>query len=437
MVLAAEERVSGVQQMAEQAKQASRQLSALTEEQKNVALKAMADALEKNAGSVLDANEGDVAVASAMLASGEISASTLERLKLNDAKLEDMARSIRSVASLADPVGRILDRTQLDEGLILEKISCPLGVLAVIFEARPDAVTQIAALAVKSGNAVIMKPGKEVEGTASVLVELLRCALRQCGIAEDTINLVLGREAVQQLLAMNGLVDLVIPRGSRQLVEYIQANTRIPVLGHAEGICHVYVDAAADQGMALDIIDDAKTDYPSACNTAETVLVHATIAREFLPRMAERLRAKKVRPRGCEETRAIVGEAVEPVENWHNEYSDLELAIRVVRDVDEAIDHIHRYGSSHTETIVTNDDKTAARFLNEVDSAGVYHNASTRFADGYRYGFGAEVGISTSKLHARGPVGLDGLTTYKYVLHGKGHIASDYRNKRSFKHKRL
>jgi len=429
--------VSAVREIAEGAKRASRTLASLTGEQRNEVLAVMAEALEKNATAIYAANKEDVDTASVMLASGEISDSTLERLKLNSTKLEEMARSVRSVAALADPIGRVLDRTQLDDGLILERLSCPLGVLAVIFEARPDAVTQIAALALKSGNAVIMKPGKEVELTAKVLVDVLRCALKECGIAENAISLVFGREAVQELLALGDLVDLVIPRGSRQLVEHIQANTRIPVLGHAEGICHVYVDKAADFEMALKIVDDAKTDYPSACNAAETVLVHEAIAREFLPEMAERLQAKNVRVRGCEKTQAILGIAVANVENWHHEYSDLELAIRVVKDVAEAIDHIHRYGSSHTETIVTNDAEVATRFLNEVDSAGVYHNASTRFADGYRYGFGAEVGISTSKLHARGPVGLEGLTTYKYVLHGKGQVASDYRHGRTFQHKKL
>lgn len=427
-----------VRGIAERSKRASRVLAPLTEEQKNRALAAMAEALEKNASEIIKANEEDMVVASTMLAAGEISASTLERLHLTESKLEEMARSIRSVAALGDPVGHIFERTQLDDGLILDKISCPLGLLAVIFEARPDAVTQIAALALKSGNAVIMKPGKEVERTATVLVETLRCALRQCGIAEDAVSLIMGREAVQQLLALNELVDLVIPRGSRQLVEYVQANTRIAVLGHAEGICHVYVDVAADLEMALDIVDDAKTDYPAVCNAAETALVHASIAKGFLPRLAERLRAKNVRLRGCEATQELLGkDAVEPVEDWHTEYSDLVLAIRVVKDVDEAIEHIHRYGSSHTETIVTNDDKTATRFLQEVDSAGVFHNASTRFADGYRYGFGAEVGVSTSKLHARGPVGLTGLTTYKYLLRGEGHLAGDYRKGRTFKHKRL
>lgn len=429
--------MSKVRQIAERSKRAFRSVASLSVEQKNRALAAMADALLQNSATILNVNEEDLANASTMVERGEISASTFERLKLNQHKLDEMAGSIRSVEELADPVGRVLERTQLDDGLILEKVSCPLGVLAVIFEARPDAVTQIASLAVKSGNAVIMKPGREVERTATILVDTLGCALTQCGIAKDAINLILGREAVQELLSFSDLVDLVIPRGSRQLVEHIQANTKIPVLGHADGICHVYVDVASDQAMALSIVDDAKTDYPAVCNAAETALVHEAIAKEFLPKLAERLTAKGVRLLGCEKTRAILGNGVEAVEDWHTEYGDLVLAIRVVRDIDEAIEHIHRYGSSHTETIVTNDDKAAARFLREVDSAGVFHNASTRFADGYRYGFGAEVGISTSKLHARGPVGLEGLTTYKYVLRGEGHVVGEYRKGRTFKHRRL
>ena len=243
------------------------------------------------------------------------------------------------------------------------------------------------------------------------------------------MTLVTGRESVQQLLGMSDIVDMVIPRGSKQLVEFVQANTRIPVLGHAEGVCHIYVDAAADADMALAIIDDSKTDYPAACNAAETVLVHEKIAETFLPRLAEHLRPKHVKVRGCEKTRAILAD--QPVEavaesEWHTEYSDLVLAVRVVNSIDDAIEHIHTHGSSHTETIVTQDTIAAERFLAEVDAAGVFHNASTRFADGYRYGFGAEVGISTSKLHARGPVGLEGLTTYKYVLRGTGQLAGRY-----------
>lgn len=377
-----------------------------------------------------------------MLDGGEITAATFERLGLTDKKLAEMTRSMLAVAELPDPIGRVLQRTELDVNLELEKITCPLGVLAVIFEARPDAVTQISALGLKSGNAVILKAGREVECTASALVTIIRQALTQSGLPEDSVSLVTGRESVLQLLGMSDVVDMVIPRGSKQLVELVKANTRIPVLGHAEGVCHIYVDAAADAEMALAIIDDSKTDYPAACNAAETVLVHEQIAGSFLPRLAELLGSRNVRLRGCEKTRAILaGQPVEAVADaeWNTEYSDLVLAVRVVNSMDEAIEHIHTHGSSHTETIVTDDAIVAEHFLAGVDAAGVFHNASTRFADGYRYGFGAEVGISTSKLHARGPVGLDGLTTYKYVLRGTGQLARDYQgpNARPFTHKRL
>ena len=377
-----------------------------------------------------------------MLPIGEISAATYERLRLTGKKLDEMCQAMLAVAALPVPTGRILQRTELDSGLVLEKVTCPLGVLAIIFEARPDAVTQITALALKSANAVILKAGREVEHTAKALVEIIRQSLLQSQLPEDAVTLVTGREAVRELLNLSDLIDMVIPRGSKQLVEFIQSNTRIPVLGHAEGICHVYVDAAADPQMALDIILDAKTDYPAACNAAETVLVHESIAASFLPTLAQRLPAANVRMRGCDKTRAILADpAIEAVgdDEWRHEYGDLVLAVRVVASIDQAIEHIHLYGSSHTETIVTEDRLAAEEFLACVDAAGVFHNASTRFADGYRYGFGAEVGISTSKLHARGPVGLDGLTTYKYVLRGSGQVAGDYHGARAkpFTHKRL
>jgi glutamate-5-semialdehyde dehydrogenase len=315
-------------------------------------------------------------------------------------------------------------------------------VLAVIFEARPDALTQISSLALKSGNTVILKPGREVEKTALALVEIIQESLTRSGLPKDIVSMVLGRGAVRELLGLTALIDMVIPRGSKQLVEFVQANTRIPVLGHAEGVCHIYVDVAANQEMALAIVDDAKTDYPAACNAAETVLVHESLAAAFLPALAERLSAKNVKLRGCARTRSILNDtAVELVadDDWHREYGDLMLAVKVASSMDEAIEHIHRYGSSHTETIVTEDRATAEEFVARVDAAGVFHNASTRFADGYRYGFGAEVGISTSKLHARGPVGLEGLTTYKYVLRGAGQIAQSYQgaNAKAFTHKRL
>jgi len=431
-----------VRAIAEAARRASRALATCSAEQRDTAIRAAAQLIEQQHFQLLQTNRQDLDAAHRLLDSGEITSATFERLRLTDKKLAEMIHSMLAVADLPDPVGRVLQRTELDRGLVLDKVTCPLGVLAVIFEARPDAVTQISALALKSANAVILKAGREVERTAAALVEIIAQSLAQNGLPKDAVSMMTGRESVQQLLGMADLVDMVIPRGSKQLVEYIQANTRIPVLGHAEGICHIYVDAAADMEMALSLIDDAKTDYPAACNAAETVLVHQAIADEFLPRMAERLQGKQVKLRGCERTRAILSnhpvEAVSEGE-WRHEYSDLVLAVRMVNSIDEAIDHIHMFGSSHTETIVTDDPAAAGRFLNAVDAAGVFHNASTRFADGFRYGFGAEVGISTSKLHARGPVGVEGLTTYKYVLRGSGQLARDYQGPKAkaFTHRPL
>jgi glutamate-5-semialdehyde dehydrogenase len=278
-----------------------------------------------------------------------------------------------------------------------------------------------------------------VEGTAGALVRVLREALAGQGLPEDAVSLVVGRERAQELLGMHGLVDMVIPRGSKALVEYVQANTRIPVLGHSEGVCHIYVDESADEALALRVIEDAKTDYPAACNAVETVLVHRAIAAEFLPKLAEHLRARGVVLHGDATVRELLrGVEVEAVEDWHTEYGELAVSLGVVASLDAAMEHIHAHGSSHTESILTEDAEAAERFLREVDAAGVFHNASTRFADGFRYGFGAEVGISTSKFHARGPVGLEGLTTYKYVLRGSGQVAGDYRgpDARTFTHRR-
>jgi glutamate-5-semialdehyde dehydrogenase len=429
--------------VADAAKAASRVLAPLDETRRNAALEAMAQSVGAAADELFAANAEDLRVAASMSGHEALSAATMSRLKLNEAKLQEMVEQIRSVAALGDPLGRVLDAVELDRAdakrgdLQLQKISVPLGVLAVIFEARPDAVTQIAALAIKSGNAVILKPGCEVERTATVLVRVLREALVRAGLPQDAVSLVLGRERVTELLAMHDRIDMVIPRGSKALVEYVQANTRIPVLGHSEGVCHIYVDRAADEAMALDVIDDAKTDYAAACNAVETVLVHREIAAEFLPKLAKRLRERGVVMHGDAAVRSLV--VAEPVEDWHTEYGELAVSLGVVDSLDAAIEHIHTYGSSHTESILTEDAEAAERFLREVDAAGVFHNASTRFADGFRYGFGAEVGISTSKFHARGPVGLDGLTTYKYVLRGHGQTAGAYRGEgaRTFTHRRV
>jgi glutamate-5-semialdehyde dehydrogenase len=430
-----------VRALAQAAKQASRCIASAAVEERDQALEDIARALERSAPEILEANSQDVIDAESALSRGESSKALVDRLKLSAQKLQSMIEGVRAVKALPDPIGRVLDRIELDKGLELEKVSCPLGLLAVIFEARPEAVTQIASLALKSANAVILKPGREVERTARVIVENIRGALRSQSIPEALVTNIQQRAEVRELLKLYDLIDLVIPRGGYDLVRYVQSNTRIPVLGHSEGVCHIYVDAAADFDMALDIIDDAKTDYPAACNAVETVLVDQAIASRFLPLLAARMKEKGVRLRGCLQSMSAIHDVpVEPVgENeWHTEYGDLILALKVVRGVNEAIDHIQRFGSSHTDAIVTNDLHTARIFLRQVDSAGVFHNASTRFSDGYRYGFGAEVGISTSRLHARGPVGLDGLTTYKYVLRGQGQVARDYQgaHARPFLHRR-
>ena len=430
---------SSPRQLAEAAKQASHILAPLPLDGRNAALETIARALEAASSRILQANTDDLAAAETLVHAGDLSPANLARLALSPPKLAEMIAQVRAVADLPDPLGRQLDAMELDHGLDLEKISVPLGVLAVIFEARPDAVTQIAALALKSGNAVLLKPGKEVERTAAALVDVLREALATTAIPPASVSLIRGRDQVAELLHLTHLVDLVIPRGSRALVEHIQATTRIPVLGHADGICHVYVDQHVDADLALDVIDDSKTDYPAVCNAAETALIHRAVAPTFLPALIRRLRSKGVTLLTDEPTRTLLAqqqsgeqgsdlsEALGNVEDWHTEYGDLTLALRTVDSLDDAIAHIHRYGSSHTESICTSNPAAAARFLNEVDAATVLHNASTRFADGFRFGLGAEVGVSTGKIHARGPVGLEGLTTSKYVVRGHGHLVASYR----------
>ena len=433
---------SMVRALAERARAAARMLAPMPLSQRNVALKAIAETLMAQQDVLLAANAEDLRLADAMVAAGDLSAANHARLGLSRAKLAEMAAQVRAVGELPDPLGRKLDAMELDSGLDLEKRSVPLGVLAVIFEARPDAVTQISALALKSGNAAILKPGREVERTAAALVGLIREAVQSVGMSADAVSMIIGRDAVAELLTLSSLVDLVIPRGSRALVEYIQATTRIPVLGHADGICHIYVDQAVDAEQALAVIDDAKTDYPAVCNAVEAVLVHEAVASQFLPMLVTRLNAKSVTLLGNAGVRERLplelAEQIGEVEDWHTEYGDLTLALRVVPSLDAAIEHIHCFGSAHTESICTNDPVTAERFLNEVDAANVMVNASTRFADGFRYGLGAEVGVSTSRIHARGPVGLEGLTTTKYLVRGHGHVAGDYRGPgaRTFTHRR-
>ena len=403
---------------------------------------AVAKAIEDDGRRILEANANDCRAAEPAVAAGKMSSSMLARLQLNERGIGQMAAYVREVARLPDPLGRRLAATELDDGLVLCKETCPLGVVGIVFESRPDVIPQVVSLALKSGNAVILKGGAEAARTNDALVFIWQdCLAGFPLVPRDSVQLLHTRADVMELLTLDHDVDLIIPRGSKQLVEFVAQNSRIPVLGHGEGICHVYVDRAADIEKAVAITMDSKVQYPAACNAAETLLVHQDAAGAFLPKVVAKLREAGVEVRGCSRTVALLpeGEIVSASEqDWATEYLDLIIAVKIIADAEEAIAHIHRYGSAHTETIVTEDRETARKFMDEVDAAGVYHNASTRFADGFRYGLGAELGISTSKLHARGPVGLEGLTTYKYKLFGDGHIVADYsKGLRRFKHRPL
>jgi glutamate-5-semialdehyde dehydrogenase len=409
------------------AQQAALRLANVDETARNEALRAVADALRANEEAVLAANEEDVAEAETLLAEGEYTQALVDRLKLDGEKLEGIAEMVESVADQADPLDRTLTARRLDDGLELYRVSVPIGVVGTIFESRPDALVQIAALALKSGNAVILKGGSEASETNRELYRTVVEAVATVeAIPEGWAQLIEAHEAVDRVLEMDDAVDLVMPRGSSEFVSYVQDNTQIPVLGHTEGVCHVYVDEAADLELAGDVALDAKVQYPAVCNAVETLLVHEAVAEEFLPAVVDRYEAAGVTLRGDAATREVVD--IDPVtdDDWATEYGDLELAIGVVGDVYEAIDHVNTYGSKHTESVLTEDSERARAFMQGVDAASVFHNASTRFADGYRYGLGAEVGISTGKVHARGPVGLEGLTTDKYYLEGDGQCVATY-----------
>jgi glutamate-5-semialdehyde dehydrogenase len=421
-----------VRNAARNARQAALHLATLPLKLRNQALLAASESLLAHRDTILAANAQDSAAAEPLVDAGKMSPATFARLRTGEKGLAEMAARIREVAALPDPLNRLLSTTELDTGLTLRKVSCPLGVIGIIFESRPDVIPQIASLALKSGNAVLLKGGKEARNTNEALFAAWQDAMRQFSeIPEASVALLHTHEDVNTLLKLQGGVDLIVPRGGKQLVQYVTEHSLVPVLGHGDGICHVYVDRAADTSKALAVCFDAKVQYPSACNAAETLLVHRDIAPAFLPEMIPRYVAAGVEVRGCERTLAIVPQHVAPAteEDWATEYSDLIISVKVVDSADEAIDHINRYGSKHTESIITEDAALAERFMNEVDAAGVYHNASTRFADGYRYGLGSEVGISTGKIHARGPVGMEGLTTYKYKLSGNGHTVADFRKR--------
>jgi glutamate-5-semialdehyde dehydrogenase len=422
--------------LAQQNRQAAESLALLDHSQRQQALIAVAAALRNTAPEILAANQQDCVQAQTT----GLAAALYARLKLDAHKLEAAIAGVESVAQLPDPLGVSQLHRELDTGLVLQRLTCPLGVLAVIFEARPDAVVQISALAIKSGNGVILKGGQEALHSCRALVAAIHQGLTAAGINPAMVTLLTSREETLELLNLDAYVDLIIPRGSNDFVRFVQSNTQIPVLGHAEGICHLYVDAAADLAQAVEIAVDAKTQYPAACNAIETLLVHQQVAAEFLPRVAAALREKGVELRGDAQSRQLLPELKPATEDdWSAEYCDLILAIKLVDSADAAIAHIQTYGSKHTEAIITQDAATAAQFRNRVNAAGVFHNCSTRFADGFRYGFGAEVGISTQVLPPRGPVGLEGLITYKYHLVGDGHVVSSYSgsNAKAFTHRNL
>lgn len=414
---------SSIEERLRQSREASYALATLSTARKNEVLNAFASLIEAHADRLLAENAKDIEAQA-----GHISASMFQRLKLDRAKLAQLARGIRDVATLADPVGRVLARTKLDTGLILVKQSVPLGVIGVIFESRPDVLPQIVSLALKSGNAAVLKGGKEAVHSNRAFAELAETLNQQFPwLPHGWVQLLDSREDVQEMLGFPQYVDLVIPRGSNALVQSIMAATKIPVMGHADGVCHLYVHRPPDLSEGIRIAIDAKAQYPAACNALETLLVDAAIAPEFLPHFAQAANAAGIALKGCPLTRQVLPNIETATEeDWRTEYGDLTLSIRVVDHPEAAIAHINRYGSHHTDAILTSDPVVQESFLDSVDSACVFANASTRFADGFRFGFGAEVGISTSKTHARGPVGLEGLVIYKYKLRGTGQVVADY-----------
>jgi glutamate-5-semialdehyde dehydrogenase len=430
--------------LAQKAKQAANIVAGTSGDVRNEALLAIAGELASHETEILEANAKDLGNAAKLLAQGELTQALVDRLKLDHNKLAAVISGIRQIAKMPDPIGKVdLDR-ELDTNLELQRITCPIGLIGVIFEARPEALPQIAALCLKSANGIILKGGAEAEHCNRILFDCVKQAAVRAGLPADCLVLLESRADVSELLKADRFVDLIIPRGSNSLVRHIQDNTRIPVLGHAEGVCHVYVDSSADLEKAMLIICDAKAQYPAACNAAETILIHESIAPSLMPKLLKGLADHKVRVRCDSQALALAGEAailqstqlqtavssdaVSPAtdKDWGTEYGDLIVAIKIVHDLTEAIEHINRYGSGHTEAMIAEDTKTFDQFFAQINSAGVFLNASTRFADGFRYGFGAEIGISTAKQHPRGPVGIEGLITYKYKLIGNGHVVADY-----------
>ena len=426
-----------VSEIAKNANASALVLAHLSTDLKNQALGMMADALEEHCDAILSANKKDLEFAE----NEGVAKALIARLALNDEKVRGMAKGIRSVVALEDPVGKVKSVMEMDQDMVVEQVTCPIGVIGAIFESRPDAVPQISSLCLKSGNAVILKGGREAQNSNKVIVNLLVEAMSKVtGVPQSAVQMIETRAEVVDMLKEEKYIHLIVPRGSNSFVKYIQENTRIPVLGHSEGVCHGYIDKSADLDKAIRISLDSKLQYPAACNAMETLLVHKDISAEILPDLVAKFREKQVELVGCVKTCQVVPDVSPACEaDWDLEYNDLKLSIKIVDGLSEAVKFINKHGSGHTDVIITDNRQQAEQFLNEVSSASVMWNASTRFADGFRYGLGAEIGISTNRTHARGPVGLEGLVIYKYKLYGNGQIVGDYTgdNAREFTHKSL
>jgi glutamate-5-semialdehyde dehydrogenase len=424
-----------IAEIAATAKAAAIRMAAVKAEVKNNALTTIADTIRQRSDQITAVNEVDMEAAK----KNQLAAPLLKRLNFDEGKIDDVCTGIESLVYLDDPVGKTIAATELDKDLQLYKVSCPIGVIGIIFESRPDALLQISSLCLKSGNAVLLKGGSEAEKTNNILFKIINEVSEKTNLPKGWMQLLHTREDVAEMLAMDEYIDLIIPRGSNDFVRHIMNNTNIPVLGHADGICHVYIDMDADLDMAVNIAVDSKCQYAAVCNAAETMLVDEKIADVFLPRVKEAMEDKNVELLGCAKTAALIEVKAATEEDWSTEYLDYILSIKVVAGMDEAIEHINKYGSGHTDAIVTANKEKAEQFMGLVDSANVFHNCSTRFSDGYRYGLGAEVGISTNKIHSRGPVGLEGLVIYKWKLSGSGQIVADYVGPKAkkFTHKKI
>lgn len=422
------------------AKSAAIRLSALDNDTKNKALRAMADALDDNRDKILEANAEDMEAAELLVKAGELTKAMVDRLYVDDKKISGMIAGIEDIASFEDPVGETMSAIKLDDGLTLFQVRCPIGLLGVIFESRPDVIPQIMSLCLKSGNAVTFKGGSEAARSNKAIFRILSGAISTTDVPAEAFVLMETREDIGTILGMDEYIDLLIPRGSNSFVRYIEENTKIPVLGHSAGVCNIFVDETADPEKAYCVTLDSKIQYPAACNAAENLLVHSAIADVFLPNMCKLFKDNDVEIRADDRAAAIIGSgAIQATEDdWETEYGDRVISIKIVDSIEEATEFIEKYGSGHTDTIITEDEGNMSFFVKMVDSADVFINASTRFADGYRFGKGAEVGISTGKIHSRGPVGMEGLMIYKYVLIGDGQIVKDYADgDKKFKHERV